>query len=808
MSHSLQHRIQGLVRQTLASYPGAWLVWCDPHGHWQPLLERAAADPSAGGFSLLTVGERTDGELGGPVARRDLQARLDAGQSLVLHVLAGPADLGWLWAQALLAERVYDRPLRDQLTEWGWRPQRLTMTDEEVAALARRGLAQDPAEWGGGGLQPDTALLLETLAGSALPTADDRLILDLTVEQAGLPAFDAAQPDRWRTGCLARLLVTQAHAAAPGVVPDNHEALIPAAQRPFALAVLDRWVDSLRLRRGLPAAVQDADRVAGLAPLLAGVGAERGPFLSYAAEAAVFATACASLAAQPDRDLLVSLAARADLFTRHSQGFWGERLPWRELERLSRAAARLLDASPGVEWATPAQAIAWYTAGGWRLDQAGEELLRSLDQPTPELLALITPLRAAYRARWERTLIQWSEVWTAAGCPVPALTTAGEWLAQRLQAARPTAILVVDALRYDLGATLAARLNEAEGAPRAAVAPARAPLPSITPLGMVLALPLREPEVQADIVDGKWQARRAGAGPNLSLAGERRAWWHSEGGAPLEAVLDLSELLSGTVPRPGVGRTRLVAYDAAIDTLGHDDELETQGSGRILDRYLAAIRRLRDHGWLRILLVTDHGYIHWSGSEERGVPPPAPGPAYLSRRAAAYPLGVALDGPSGLAPGGRWRVAVPRGAASFRAYGGLGYFHGGASLQEWIIPCVGIEWPLQARPLTVHLLPVEQVVSQRPRVALQVARPSLLIEEGLPRQVDVVIRHAQQRTILFRAEGVQVTPDQERISVSLRVEEGVTAERGTPLRIEARDRATEEILDQADSVLMIELGAW
>ncbi len=99
-------------------------------------------------------------------------------------------------------------------------------------------------------------------------------------------------------------------------------------------------------------------------------------------------------------------------------------------------------------------------------------------------------------------------------------------------------------------------------------------------------------------------------------------------------------------------------------------------------------------------------------------------------------------------------------------------------------------------------------MSQRPRVALQVARPSLFVEEGLPRQVDVVIRHAQQRTILFRSDGVPVTPDQERVSVSLRVEEGVTAERGTPLRIEARDRATEEILDQADSVLMIELGAW
>ena len=94
-----------------------------------------------------------------------------------------------------------------------------------------------------------------------------------------------------------------------------------------------------------------------------------------------------------------------------------------------------------------------------------------------------------------------------------------------------------------------------------------------------------------------------------------------------------------------------------------------------------------------VLVVTDHGFIHWPGSDERSVSPPVAGPAYSSRRALAYPEQVKLSGPQGLAPGGKWRIAVPSGAANFRAYGGLGYFHGGASLQEWIIPCIKIEWP-------------------------------------------------------------------------------------------------------------------
>ena len=136
-----------------------------------------------------------------------------------------------------------------------------------------------------------------------------------------------------------------------------------------------------------------------------------------------------------------------------------------------------------------AEAIAWYTKNGWRIDKAGEELLRNLNKPTPELLTLITPLRQAYRARWEDYMILWSELWTAAGCPVPDLQSAGAWVAELLkQSKRATAIIIADALRYDLGMTLASQLNNREGAERATVSAARTALPTITALGMGMAL--------------------------------------------------------------------------------------------------------------------------------------------------------------------------------------------------------------------------------------------------------------------------------------------------------------------------------
>ena len=224
---TLRDRIAEPVRGVLGSYPGAWLVWCDPRRDWLPLLQRAAETADTGSFTLLQVEEQTQGELGGPASRRALQDRIASGQPFVLWVPASADRLGWLWGQALLAEHIYDRPLREQLREWGWRPDRLTISDDELAALARRNLDRDPAEWGAGGLEPDLGLLLDVLAGGAAPpSADQHLVLDLTVERAGLDELRIGESANQRGGESARRRVADSrlgpavgHAGLPGSRP-------------------------------------------------------------------------------------------------------------------------------------------------------------------------------------------------------------------------------------------------------------------------------------------------------------------------------------------------------------------------------------------------------------------------------------------------------------------------------------------------------------------------------------------------------------------------------------------------------------
>jgi hypothetical protein len=724
-------------------------------------------------------------------------------------------NLGWLWGQALLAEEIYDRSLRAQLLDWGWRPPALTTGDDEVAVLARQNLQQDPSSWGGDGLQPDVDTLLPVLAGYAESTDENRFLLAVSIEAAGLPPLDGIDLATWRSRSLARLLVAQAQRVAPERISAEHELLPPDPQRTFARHLLDRWVDSHLYAAGLPDAILQADRVAQLGGLLEGIGLPAEAFVSRAAEHAVFAGLCNRLAGQNGRDLLEAVAALHAALEAHVQGLWGYRLagnaqaiPWGEFLRLSHAVHELVEASPTSDWTAPMAAVEWYVRGGWRMDRAGGQINRDLVAASPELVGLIAPLRAAFRARWEESLLRWSELWSGAGSPVLSeLPTAGAWLKRGLSGNRPaTAILMVDALRFDLGATLAERIDGQEGVVRSSVQPARAPLPSITALGMGMALPLAEEKLHADIVAGKWQLTVAGQSDNLSIAEKRRAWWFAN--IPHTQMATIPQILENQFPAPSSTCKQLVIYDGAIDTMGHDDQLAFQGSEPALKRYLDAIEHLRNRGWLRILIVTDHGHIHWAVNEEKSCDPPSPDPAYASRRALAYSVMVSLPRPAVLAPGGKWRIALPRGAASFRAYGGLGYFHGGASLQEWIIPCIEVKWPQRARPVGIVLEPVSHILSQQPKVKLAIVAESLLRDESMARQVEVLIRNQQTQAILFRSAPLQVTVDTPQVEVTLQLVEGATAARGTPVSVVVRDPGSEEQLDAHATTLRIELTGW
>ena len=108
----------------------------------------------------------------------------------------------------------------------------------------------------------------------------------------------------------------------------------------------------------------------------------------------------------------------------------------------------------------------------------------------------------------------------------------------------------------------------------------------------------------------------------------------------------------------------------------------------------------------------------------------------------------------------------------------------------------------------VTIQPIKHILSAQPRLTLRVQRTRLLVEDALPRHVEVLVRHATSRLILFRSAHLEIAPDQDTVTVALRRTPSATAPRDTALRIEVRDALTEEVIDATDSVLAVELDDW
>ena len=204
-----------------------------------------------------------------------MQTQLDAGVPFVLWVPVAQQELGWLHAHALLAERIYDRSLRSQLLEWGWRPYSLDLTTDAIVTLARRNLRRiQPNGVTAESARPATAVACALWPDQ--PDPDDGYLLDPTVNAAGLPAPATEKLPTWRRRALARLLATQAHVAAPAVGAGHPEWVIAPPQQALALRLLEQWTDSFQASEGLPDAIIGADALAGLGGLVNALQASDG----------------------------------------------------------------------------------------------------------------------------------------------------------------------------------------------------------------------------------------------------------------------------------------------------------------------------------------------------------------------------------------------------------------------------------------------------------------------------------------------------------------------------------------------------
>lgn len=813
--------------------PVPWMLWCDPRHEWRELLRKAASD---GNFELwlcdTTPGEQGELRLRHRFATEEARPR-------VVWLPVARTDVGWFKVFALHAARVWDRSLVDALRDYG-----VAIRRSDEPALASL-LAPHALEWfsepkerwaeltpgNAKGALVDDERMFSALAGPegafAELAVDSRfeIFARRAVEDFGLPRPEPSDEGAWRVAALARLLATEAAEATPGNPPTVGDRIIPTGvRRDRALGLLRRWQTHISWVASLESLSAQADAQLGLTWWARNLSSPPRSRASRAVEQVLFDQAVERLERIEDVDALVrELERTATMILDRTKGFWSttaqDKVPWEALGELAGVASALVEhQSIEVKWRHAMDAVSWYTGNGWRLDAEGERLFVESDRLPSAVQRIRARLRRAYLRAVDRIGRRFSELLADASDEVLALPSAGELALEEIERRKgPMALVFLDACRFDLGCRLAGALDQGEPQRRTEVKTAVAPLPSITALGMAFALPLPRTSltVAFDTAARGFKVTADGFSGDLSHKSARNKWLETRlKAAELVSVNDVIEdAFEAASPR---SKRLLVVHGAEFDTAGHEGELEIRGADESIERYARAIRRLRDKGYHRIVVVTDHGFFHWQpDDDEVEADKPAGTTRWTTRRAI---VGTGLTHRTALLlPVSRsdLQVAVPRSVNAWRTYGGLGFFHGGAMLQEIIVPVITVTWPTKTTKVGVVLKPMVQITTRRPRVAVQAASEALLTAEGQVARRVVVKVQDPKGAVVFRHDPVLVeslNPQSGWTEIPIQLElvekppPGLRF--GTELVAILRDADDDEELARENVLLKVEIDDW
>ncbi len=420
-----------------------------------------------------------------------------------------------------------------------------------------------------------------------------------------------------------------------------------------------------------------------------------------------------------------------EIARRREQGFWAEVVPTTKARwHLVAAIAAFLNLSQTIETTmrgrtlTAADIATYYTDEEHRWCQL-DTLYRYVEKyyvtidyesasPPKTLQNLYGKVRRRYMELGGTIASRFAEQLVQSRFDLPDLPRQTEIFSKYVAPAMEqgkVGYILVDALRYEMAQELLQILPEDSAA---TLVPARAMVPTITEVGMAALLLKRD--VQPELVSvGERKLALRVEGKVLRDRSSRLNYLvdHVEGKV---FSLKLSDLLHPT----GSIKDSIRDADLILVTSQEIDEFaeraEPYQARRYMDDVLRTLRRafkfLSVHGVSTIIVTADHGYLFGEEIDEpMKIPSPGGETADLHRRVWVGKGGAANEAycyfkASDQGLGGDLEIAVPRGFGVFKvAGGGIAYFHGGISPQEYIIPVLSIQ-PSQREqelPTNVHL---------------------------------------------------------------------------------------------------------
>lgn len=822
----LREQVAAVLAREAESAP--LMIWCDPDREWLEML-RVMSDED--GFELWADPEEHE------LAIRDRFYSAEP-RPRVVWLPRRREDISWFKVFELQAASVWEKSLLQGLRDYGVD---IPRADEDellplLPAHAREWFDNPKETWRE--LTPGTAKgtlvddyrMLQVIAGESGEFEQLRqknrfdIFVRRAVEDFGLPNPTNMGEDEWRMAATARLLVTEAADAVPTNPPSEQDKIIPEGlQRERALKLLRAWQENINFIASFERLSKKADSTLTIAFWARNLAAPPKSKSSRAVEEALFKGYAEKLERISEVDVLnKELEQHLPVFLNRQSGFWSQqardRIGWPHLVTLAEAASLLVENSSVEDgWKSVRDAVDWYVARGWQLDSAGEGLFQEASDMPQELQRIKARVRRSYLRTADRIGRAFSELLANDPASMAEMPTSGEAALRLIESeSTHTALVFIDALRFDLGARLAEMLNTGEPVQRATVSAAVAPIPSVTALGMAFALPISREGLRVELEDASkgFSVFAADSDGDLSAVANRRKWLTAT--FDVKTFYTINDIVEGQLKPAGRQKAMVVVEGSELDKAGHPGDLHIFGATELLGRYATAIRRLRECGYNRVIVVTDHGFFHWQPEDDEVEEAKPSGDVLWSSRRAI--VGRHLSHASGLVldvPQSDFKAVVPRSTNAFKTYGGLGFFHGGATLQELVIPVVTARWPAKASKVGVVLKPVVKVTSETPRVQVQCsasAQQGLFgaDENTLARQVTVKIQERDTGKLVFRHDvPVTVEANENVVTVQLKMAEPKQQlDYGSPLTVLVLDADDEEILAREDVQLKVDIDEW
>jgi len=420
-----------------------------------------------------------------------------------------------------------------------------------------------------------------------------------------------------------------------------------------------------------------------------------------------------------------------EIARKREQGFWAEMVPTTKARwHLVATIAAFLNLGQAIETAmkgrklTAGEIAAYYTDRDqpWcRLDtlyRYVEKYYTTIEyesiSPPETLKSLYAKVRQRYMELGEIIASRFAQQVTQSRFDLPDLPRQteifGEYVAPAMERGKVGYILV-DALRYEMAHELVQVLPEESPA---TLDPACATVPTITEVGMA-ALVMKGDTQPALVSVGGGKLALEVEGRVLKDRTSRLDYLagHVDGKV---LSLKLGDLLHpSNAIKDGIRSADLILVTSQeIDEFA--ERAETYQARRYMDDVLHTLRRafrvLTEYGVSTIIVTADHGYLFGEEIDDpMKIPAPGGETADLHRRVWVGRGGAAGEAyfyfkASDQRLGGDLEIAVPHGFGVFKvAGGGLAYFHGGISPQEYIIPVLTIRSSPreQELPTGIHL---------------------------------------------------------------------------------------------------------